>query len=592
MTALPALAVGCDGCRAEKPYTPFGVTSALPIATASAPPAASASLAGDADAPPVRKAVLAPPAAKRWNVAGRDLDSPTGRVFEQALVADFDGDQQPDAAAWTLPDAEAKDAAPGELWLYPSTGEAKKLLDFPSFLPTGANCNAVAALSASAAATLTLDVRVACSTQLAGRAATRALLAIDPQAENPVRFGVRAAESAPNETLTLELVARDDDSDGRNDFDLRVGMGRVGAAPEVFATLQFLDRAAGVSRNPSQPSRSLLEGLKKDLARSLKKKTAELALSHVELTRRLLGSLCAEGATARVFDWSGNPLPCTPLQEVVDRLGAVEVGAHLALGDFTAALAALARDGWYFGSLGKATRTQLEKDIDKRVPSRAVTKVAIEVRPRSTASPARAPIAFDADGALLIQTAQGMLQVKPGELRAEAALDPDAGAASWPNDVSVQSGERWLATTYSCDRSEVSLLLTGGAQAVAPLALLAPRPGVCGGGRFSERFAPVPAGLEPSFEVVVGAQPFKIGAASRGFPHGVARSPDGATLAIATPLGLSIQAESVELWKAEGFVAAGVEACAVSNRATRAACIRAGKVELYVRIDSASNAPR
>ncbi|HTU61416.1 MAG TPA: hypothetical protein VMF89_23335, partial [Polyangiales bacterium] len=333
LIALPLS--GCDGCREKKPYTPFGVTSALPHASVVAPsPSASAETKPDAGATAVRKAALAPDNAKQWELAGMALAAPAGRVFEQALVADFDANGAEDVVSWTLPEPGAPaDAAPGELWLYPAGADARRLLEYPSFLPTGSTCPSVAALFASTKSSVTLDVRVSCSTRLVGRAATRALVVVEPFAATPLRFGVRAADPAPEEVLTLDLVPHDEDADGRNDFGLRVGVGSKAAPAEVFAVFQFLDRAAGVSRDATQPSRSLLESLKKDMSRSLKKKTADAALLHVEQTRRLLGSACAEGATARVFDWSGTPLTCAPLQDVVDRLAAVEVSAELARGE-------------------------------------------------------------------------------------------------------------------------------------------------------------------------------------------------------------------------------------------------------------------
>src|SRR5689334_19455621 len=92
--SAPWLASGCKGCREEKPYTPVGVTSALPTAE----PAPSASRekngadGGSGGGPAIKKALFAPDNAQRWSVEGRELESPSGRVFEQAIVADFNAD--------------------------------------------------------------------------------------------------------------------------------------------------------------------------------------------------------------------------------------------------------------------------------------------------------------------------------------------------------------------------------------------------------------------------------------------------------------------------------------------------------------------
>ena len=72
--ALPLAAWGCDGCQKEKPYTPFGVTSALPGAEDSAtpPPAPSAKLAPSKFAP----ALVAPPGSHRLRMGELTLDAP------------------------------------------------------------------------------------------------------------------------------------------------------------------------------------------------------------------------------------------------------------------------------------------------------------------------------------------------------------------------------------------------------------------------------------------------------------------------------------------------------------------------------------
>ncbi|MGC4094939.1 MAG: hypothetical protein QM756_44880 [Polyangiaceae bacterium] len=484
----PALLTACNSCRRERPYTPFGVTSALPNAAPPllAPPvSASAAPNAPADAT-VKKAVFAPENALRWSLEGRDLDAPSGRRFEQALVGDFNLDGAREAVTWTLPEPPSNEALPGELWLFPSAGEPKKILDFPSFLPTGSDCTPVASLSQSGTRTVTLEVRVSCATRLLARAPTRALASIDPFTDAGPRFGVRAAEAAPGEVLALTLLSRDDDGDGREDYRLSTGLGLGSAAPEMFAEMLFLDRTAGVSRDGREPSKSLLELLKKDVPRSQKKKTADVALAHVDATRRLLGSLCAEGGTPRVFDWSGNPLRCGGLQDVVDRLGSLEVSAYLALGDTTEALAALSRDGWYFGAMRPNQRAQLTKDVDKRVSSVQGSKIVIGARPKLAKPPSYSPLGFEASGALLIETESGLMRLAPDAAR-EEPVSPESGISGWPLEVSAGE-QRWLGVSYSCDRSELTLLLVGGSAEPQPSKLLAPRPGVCTGAQFRDGF--------------------------------------------------------------------------------------------------------
>jgi hypothetical protein len=509
-------------------------------------------------------------------------------VFEQALVADFNGDEQREVVAWTLPAKDAKDGQAGELWLYPASGEPKKISDFPGFLPTGANCTPVSALGQSAPRTLTVDIRVACSTQLVGRAPTRALMVVDPFSDRAPRFGLRAADAAPGETLALDLISRDEDADGREDYRLIAGLGIGGKPIEVSASLVFLDRTAGVSRDPREPAKGLLELLKKDTSRAQKKKTAELALAHVDAARRLLSALCAEGSTSRLFDWSGNALRCGGLSDVVDRLGALEISADLSLGDFSAALGALSRDGWYFGALRPALRTQLVKDLEKKLTLVPAARVTLGARPKPSKPPSFSPLAFEASGALLVQADTGLYRLAPDGAR-EEPVPTEAGIQAWPLEVTTSAGARWLGVAYSCDRAEASLLFSGGSGEPETTALLAPRPGVCSGVAFDEGFAPTPASVGGHVEALIGGT--LVGSKNESSPPGAARSHNGARLAVPTPLGLWIQGEKSELWKIDGFNGVSTTGCVVDDAGRRAACVRAGKAELYLKSEAASEPP-
>lgn len=586
--AAPLLLAACESCRRERPYTPFGVTSALPSSGA---PETLPSASGSA--PPllpgpdlsVKKAVMAPADARQWNLDNRTLDAPAGRHFEQALVSDFNADGASEIVAWTLPDQASNEALPGELWFYPTQGEPKKLLDFPSFLPTGPDCTPVASLSQSGTRTLSVDVRVSCASRLLARAPTRALCSVDPFADNAPRFGVRAAEAAPGELFTLSLLTRDEDNDGREDYRLSVGVGLGNTPPEVFAELVFLDRSAGVSRDGREPVKSLLEALKKDGPRSQKKKTAEQALQHVEATRRLLGSLCAEGGTPRVFDWVGNPLRCGGLQDVVDRLATLEISAWLAEGEPAEALAALSRDGWYFGAMRQKLRTQLAGDIEKKLTTTPASKLVIGARPKAFKPPSYSPLSFEASGALLIQTESGLMRFAPDAVR-EEPVPPEANIAPWPLEVTAGE-QRWLGVSYSCDRSELSLLIVGAGAEATPSKLLAPRPGVCAGGAFREGLAPSPASTGRTIEALVGGTP--INEKSPELPRpGAARSPNGSELAVPTALGLLVRGKNQRLFKIDGWSLPSVSGCVVDDSGNRAACVREGRAELYVARESAT----
>lgn len=589
-----ALVNASQGCRDEKPYTPFGVASALPPTPTASTLAAEAPSAVPPAKSAVKKALLAAADAQRWTVAGRDIESPPGRRFEQAIDADFDADGQTDIAAWTIAAADARsDSPPGELWFYPAAGEPRRSLGWPAFIPTGPDCRHAATLTIPHGTTLTLDVTARCETQRLSRSPTRALAVLDPAAREALRFGLRAADAAPGESLELALLPSDEDGDGRTDYRLTAGLA-VAAEPRTTAALVWLDRAAGVSRDGREPRASLTQLLSNELGRARQKKTAKAALRRVDATRRWLGSLCAEGGTARLFDWEGAPLRCGSLASVVDRLAAVEVAAALTEADMAAALGVLSRDGWYFGAMTPKQRDTLSADVQKRLTRVPATRIALGVRPRATRAPSYAPITFDASNSLLIQGESALFRVTADSAR-EELIPPAAGVAPWPLELTAEGGGRLLGVSYSCDSSEVGLLLLGGSSVPVSSQLLAPRPGVCAGQTFEERFTPAAVRAQP-LEVLVGGALIGSTSTSPGaagtIPPGSARSNDGRLLAIASPLGLFIRDQSAgELWSIDGWSSAKAQHCVVADRKDRAACVRGGRVELYLATRTAAAQP-
>lgn len=578
------LGVACNGCGKDKPYTPFGVASSLPAAAPSAEAPAPSSATPEPQL--ARRAQIAPPQAQRWNVAGLDLQSPPGRIFAQGLPLSPGADGKSSVAAWTLPESAEADALAGELWLYPVDGAARKLFDLPAFLPTGASCRHEVALVEVSSVAVVLDVQATCDTELQERAATRAFAVLDPTSTTPFRFGLRAAGSAPGESWTLKLSPHDEDGDGRNDYrlDATLSAGSKGAA--ATARLVWFDRAAGVSRDARQPERSLVEQLQKETLRARNAKNAKAALERAETLRRLLSSLCAESATPRLFDWEGTPLKCHPLAESIDRLAQVEAVAALTLGDVPRALSVITRDGWYLQPMRTAQRAAILKELEKKLTSVPAARIAIGVRPKSPPPPHWSPLAFDAQGALLIQSDSGLFRLAADGAR-EELVDPASADKPWPLAVTNAAGERLLAVSYSCDRSEVGLLMASGATLPTLQPLLAPRPGACGSVRFAEGFVPAPVGAGEGFHLLVGGVLVSTTEAPPQLHSGSARSPDALHTAIPTPVGLLVQGSKSELWKSEGWDLAPARSCVVSSGGVRAACVRGGRAELYLRAEPA-----
>jgi len=576
LLALP----GCK-CGSDKPYTPFGVASSLPsVAPSVAAPPPSASAAPEPEFP-IKKSLPAPKQATHVDVGDRGFDAPAPRVFEQLLAADLDGDGHDELLAFTVPKSDApEETPPGELYLYRQQEPPVKILDFPTFLPSAPSCTTTSSLTHDSPRTVEIDLRVSCKAQLVARAPTRAVALLEPLSPKPFVFGVRTTDPAPEETLVIDLLSRDADDDGRNDPALRFGVGGGKVEPPITIQFDWFDRPAGASRDTRQPSRALVAELDGDLIRAQRKKSVQRSLTRVEAARRTLFSACAESGTPRLFDWEGTPLRCEVTPDVLDRLAAIEVTARLTEGEAPAAISALMRDGWYLGAMRPAKRVALIADIEKKMPPIPVTTLRLDVTPKTGPRPRYSPLRFLADGTLQVVTEQGGVATLKGS---GDRPEPEAPAVPWPLEVAAGS-ERLTGPVYSCDRSEVQLLVTGAGARMLPLQMLAPRPGACRGGRFEEAFPLVPvAADERGFEVVWGGTLLWSNPEARPKPKaGSPRSEDGLAIAIATPLGLVVAGKG-ELWKVDGWDVTPGSDCTVANDLKRAACIRAGRVEVYSR---------
>ena len=577
------LLAGCR-CSEDRPYTPFGTTTALPnaepSASAEAVPTASAS-AG----PAVEKSVLAPSGSRTWELGGQTLTAPPGYVFNQAVRARFG--EADEAVAWL--DADATDAGPraaGALWVFPSAGEPKQLLELPGFVPSGPGCKVAATLARTGPHTVTLDARGDCAGALIARAPVRALVVVAPDAENPESLSLRVAGPAPGETLDLVATTADRDGDGRDDIAVEVRVGTTGGA-SLGAPFVWLDRPAGRSRDSSEPGRTLLRAAQREAGRAKTKKVADDVLKNVATLRRLMASVCAEGATPRVLDIDGNPLGCGPLGGVVDALATAEVTAELARGKVLDAFGALVRDGWYFGKATQSTRQKLERQLfDAVTPATAVVKT-LDPRPLLERTPRYSPLAFDAQGGVLVVTLGGVVRTEPDGTSPEPLAEAGAPRVL---DVLAAPGQRFAGVTYSCDRSEVTLMLEGAPALVTTL--LSPRPGACGHAAFFATDAPPPlsAGGGRVAALVGGVA---VGSPESGTPApGSARSANGRFVVVPTAYGLFVDGPTKKLVNLGTSVPnpLALTDCVVDDTGERAACVHKGQA-LLVRVGAGATAP-
>lgn len=590
MRTLPLLILVAEllsGCRCsdERPYTPFGTTTALPSAEPSASVEALPAASGSA-APVIEKSVLAPSGSTTWELGGQALRAPPGYVFQQAVRARF-GDVD-EAVVWLEADAtDAGPRAPGALFVFPNAGEPRKLAELPGFVPAGPGCKLSAALARTGPHTVTVDASGECGGAFIARAPSRALLVVAPDAESPEILSLRVAGPAPGETLDLVSTTADRDGDGRDDVTVEARVGTSGVT-SLGAPFVWLDRAAGRSRDSSEPGRTLLRAAQRESARAKTKKVVDDVLKNVVTLRRLMASVCAEGATPRVLDVDGNPLACGSLAGVVDALATAEVTAELTRGHVLEAFGALARDGWYFGKASAPVRQKLERQLfDAVTPATAVVKI-LDPRPLVVRSPRLSPLAFDAQGGVLVVTANGIARTQPDGSGSEPLAD--AGPIR-SLDVLAAPGQRFAGVTYSCDRSEVSLVLEGAPALVT--SLLSPRPGACGHAPFfATDVPPVLSAGGGKLGVLVGGAP--VGTAESGPPlAGSARSTNGRFVVTPTPYGLLVDGASHTLVNLGTAVQNPLTLtdCVVNDAGNAVACTHKGQA-LLVRVGAgAAGAP-
>jgi hypothetical protein len=576
---LSLLLGGCNGCGEDKPYTPFVVGSIT--TSSSAWPSESVAEPSEVDAGPpafkVRPAVAAPAGATKWAFDGKDLVAPTGRAFTHAIAGDFDADGTNEVVAWTVPAAGSAAGAAGELWLYP---QKKKLADLPGFVPSGPTCTHESMLSQTGPKSVTLDVNAKCTDKLLPRSPVRAVVVIQPLSTRTTSIALRLADVAPGETLKIAVDSNDQDADGRDDVKVAITVSGTGTERPATAELRWLDRAAGISRSVNEPASSIARAAALELGRSKKKTLAPSVRQGVANVRRLMGTVCAEGSVPRVFLEDGSTIRCGDLGVASDRLLAAEVQSGLAAGDPLAALGALGRDGWYFKKASDKERERLEKTVLKSMTLIESPKViANGVKVVARKDPRWSPLAFEANGSLLVQGDPDMSRVS---LAGETSK---ADAPSWPLPLARTDGSQISAPVAACDRSEVLLGFAG--QQAEATSLLAPRPGSCKGGA-APPMALSPLGFkDEKLEAYlaadhVGPSVSKGEATLRPRVFGSARSPDGRLTVTPVSLGIAvIGGDKGELWRVGDTKP--LADCVVADQGNAVACVDGTSVKLWSR---------
>ncbi len=623
LAALAALAASaCQACHDDHPYVPY--TIGLLDSKSSAPPSgvepAPSGMAEEGGAAFAQQAAtLAPPDSKAWTLDGLALAAPEGTVFQLGLARDLDGDGAVDALAIV------RGKNPGDqaqvLFYAGGAGGAVPLQGVlaaaPPPMPSDPSCSPLQRLSQVGPHSAFVEVGWQCAGHAEARAhapvlPTRwaAVVWAPPKAKRPgtasaaptatVHFAWLIADPPSAPTLTLDADGSDYDGDGIDDVTLRVTLEGGGPpfepGPRVGATVRWIDRPAGMSREPDQPEASL-HTLSSQAASRAKGKDAATVPILVHQARALYQAICSEGGAARITRApEGRPLSCGASSRALEELGLAETRALLTTGDVPGAIKAFDRaqqppaahttartadaQGWIVQSAAVSLATSL----------RAINAIPLIDHGRA---PSWGAMAFEPSGKVLVRTPGPVVRVDPAQGDEAEASD----VPTWKAGVLSPDGAvRWMDVIDPCDGSALRAIFAGGGseRETGEREVLLPIAGRLGAHCPVGKGEPAPATPvawgQPGLVVLVAGQPLafavdlsraslQTGAPAQPTTPGAPRSPDGKTLVIPTSQGILVQGARTRLYRARELDGAYLELrdCTVSDDATRVACVRGGR---------------
>lgn len=577
LVALTLAVFASSGCRCErdghKPYTPFGVATSLEDPQGRTP-VSDARDAGTTRAgafQPVEAAELVPPSASvsvdSWRV--RAL---SGRLISHYLVLQRDKQDDPEVVAWLVPQGGSEAGEPpGELWWFKKNGSTEKLSDFPGFVPTGNTCSHQVALSQTGPNTLTLDVKASCPSGTIPRAPLRSISVLAPQQTPRQLLQLRLAPPHSDEHLSVVVDSTDRDGDGRDDVTAHFTLSAGKDQPSASVPLVWLERAAGLSRDFSEPARSLNNIGSLEVVRAKGRTTSKEVSARVEAARRLFAMLCRQGGVYRVTDRDGNAFRCGDLSKAFSWYVEAEVQAALTQRNYSSALLAYERADWYGSGPSARSRAATADKLRQAIGTTTVELQRVPVQPtQPNVEPRLSPLRFGLGSTLFILTPEGVVQWRGGRLEdASEEMDP------WPLIVFSPDGQRLTTVSYPCDRPTVELQSqtpTGTFEVALTTPYFAPRPGLCQGD--AEFYRPPLRPVAWSAEgLTTFFGPVRLGVPARFRSPGAPVSANGQHFVVPTSLGLYVEVGSEpSLWEV-GAGATVLSDCVIDDHGTRVACL-------------------
>ncbi len=590
--ALTLGAPGCDSCRNDHPYVPY----AIPTAPSVDAPVALAAGSVAPTAGPADGGQQAPPQATVWERDGLRLRAPEGRHFERGLFADLDGDGRVDAVCVLRVDATPRTF---EVHAFRGGTEAapvRVLTTELSMLPEAAGVHALTRVGARG---VLVEVSAEPTASFA-QSRRFALIELSPSAARPpaavTRLSFTVADPPGAPRLGIHPVSADRDGDGVGDLTLTLTVDSADPTP-LTAQLVWLDRPAGLSRDPDEPRASLLVHARaaSTLTRAPRAKEATQALALVRSTQALARAACAELPGARLSGFTGGAAPECDAGATLEELALAEVKAHAALGRPFAALGAMLRWRGPFVPRSKEKLREAERAVDavaKPVAPRLVRVLRAAPLAPKRHVPSFAPIAFASASELDVLVAGGVVRAD-----LESGAERESPVPAWPTAVARADGTRLVEVYDGCRgaprRATFAPMGEGdGHDLAVPLELAFAPP--CAAPR-GEPVEVMPIGWGPAgLELFVAGEPIAFDAAltravlptqlaEQPGARGAARSPDGRSLVIATDLGVIVRGplgtRRVRAARgAEAFVEGRPRTCVVNDGASRVACLEGDKV--------------
>ncbi len=428
------------------PYAiePDGGVPALPVdgAAGAAPEDAGAGL-------------LAPPAASQWTLEGRTIHAPPGHVFGRALPGDFDGDGAVDIVVTARIPSEKLLA---KVLYHPGKGPPVELVGRDDRELPDASCTPVERLSPLGKTGVLADVGSVC----AGHARVAlprsiTLVALD-KATPRHRFAAKIGDL--DLPLWVAASTADRDRDGVEDLTLRFALEEPkeeGASdagrPELV--IAFLDRPAGLTRDPETPEESLRAFAKELDLRSTKGKISQTVPDGADAMRQLYRAVCPDAGAPRVRPSVG-AFTCGTSASL-DAAELAVVRSFALHGEPLRAVQAWERMGRAPLLRSKERLAEAEKLLDQVAPvkpGRLVKAIVAEPDPMGPA-PAYGPLAFDAKG-LLVLSRGAVVRVDARNEEIPTKIPP------WSLVASTPDGSRLLEAYDPCDGTFLHLTFGDG----------------------------------------------------------------------------------------------------------------------------------